>query len=231
MPAEKTTHIFTASGLGKAPFSYSSPTHPLALKNNAFYCEHCGTLIKNRHFVISTDSIVSVVGIDCLRKTGDEGLVVASKKAIKKERSLARQQLQQSLVQANIAKERQLFYGKTKAESCAAIDDVANKLEEQVVNKIENLDVHDFLYKSAFGCSMIAKAIGPGTFSKSMISAMVAICAKGLSNSRKNSAHYKASLNKANELVNALCVISIAQTKALNEIEKKRIEILNTTIS
>lgn len=77
-------HVFEISGLGKAPFSLSKPDET----NECFFCEHCGTILKNRYFIKSSDGKVSVVGVDCLNKTGDRGLIdsVKAEKRKKKEK-------------------------------------------------------------------------------------------------------------------------------------------------
>lgn len=68
-------HTFELSGLGKAPFNIVNPQGHAFNKGEIFWCKHCGTQIKNRHFIKSQDGVVSIVGIDCLSKTGDQGLI------------------------------------------------------------------------------------------------------------------------------------------------------------
>ena len=71
----KPQHTFELSGLGKAPFRVVQPKQHASELGGVFWCQHCGTTIIHRHFVQSSDGKVSVVGIDCLKKTGDIGLV------------------------------------------------------------------------------------------------------------------------------------------------------------
>lgn len=84
-------HTFELSGLGKAPFKVVKPTAKQNLEHGqVFFCEHCGTTIKNRHFIKSADGKLSVVGIDCLKKTGDQGLLDGERRIRKEQRDLAR---------------------------------------------------------------------------------------------------------------------------------------------
>lgn len=224
------THAFTLSGLGQSPFSHCSASHELATKNVAFFCEHCGTILKNRHFVMSSDGKVSVVGIDCLRKTDDSGLIAATNQAIKEANALERHQAKQILIDGRLNNERQHFKGKTKVEACTEILSQVSKAEDKVIEQIDDLDITYYLAQSGFGTSMIELAAGKNDYSQGMLNTMLEICAKCLSKSRKNSAAYKASLPKANDLVKELNTISSKQTITLNNLFQKRIDIINTVI-
>jgi hypothetical protein len=223
-------HSFTLSGLGNAPFSHCPASHKLALKNHAFYCEHCGTQLKNRHFVISSDGNVHVVGIDCLRKTGDNGLIEAANQEIKEQKAKAKLQEHESRIKNRLDKERLHFKGKTKEETCTDLLAQSSQAEDDVIDQIDNLDITAFLSRSNFGHHMIELASGQNSFTKAMITTMVEISAKQLSNSRKNSQAFKTSLPRARELVKELTDISTKQNQRLEILHQKRIAIINTKI-
>lgn len=218
------------SGLGEAPFSYCSPSHTLAINNIAFFCEHCGTMLKNRYFVMSSDGKVSVVGIDCLRKTGDKGLIAATNEAINDDKFRARNIARQVIMNIKFDKERELFNGKTKDEACCELLSLSSKAEDEGIDRVDELAVTSFLSRSNFGISMLELAIGQSELTKGMINSMIDICAKGLSHSRKNSTAYKSSLPKASALVKELTIFSSEQTAKLVLLRDKRIEIINTII-
>jgi hypothetical protein len=223
-------HAFSISGLGNAPFSHCSASHNLAIKNTAFYCEHCGTMLKNRHFIMSADGKVSVVGIDCLRKTGDSGLINATNAAIKESKALIKQASQQSLINRRVAQERKFFNGKTKEESCRAILEKISEVKESAEDKIDDLEITPILTKSNFGICMLELAIGEDHYTKGMINSMIEIGAKHLSGVRKNSTNYKAKLPAANALVTELCNLSNKQQKKLISLFDERNLIHNTVI-
>lgn len=225
------THAFTLSGLGKAPFSHCPASHQLAIQNQAFYCEHCGTMLKNRHFVISKDGRVSVVGIDCLNKTGDHGLIEATNQAIKEQKANEKLQAQESRIKSRLDKERLHFKGKTKEEACADLLAQSSQAEDDVIALIDELAITPLLSRSDFGRHMIELAIGQYDYTRGMISTMLDICTKQLSGgARKNSKPFKASIPEATKLVNELTEISTKQHKKLNTLLQKRIDIINTKI-
>src|SRR5690606_32284281 len=85
------------SGLGKAPFRYvGQPGKDATDKAGIFWCEHCGTTLKHRHFVRSSDGVLSIVGIDCLNKTGDAGLIDAQKADEHQQRLVQREEDQKA---------------------------------------------------------------------------------------------------------------------------------------
>ena len=68
-----TTHAFTESGLGQAPFRF------VGFDEEPDGCRHCGTGIRNRFHIVSADGVHSVVGSTCIEKTGDQGLIDIAK--------------------------------------------------------------------------------------------------------------------------------------------------------
>jgi hypothetical protein len=83
-------HTFTASGLGKAPFRFTS------VDEKPDGCRHCGAAIRNRFHIVSADGVHSVVGSTCIEKTGDQGLIDiarAEKNRRARERAQAKRQV------------------------------------------------------------------------------------------------------------------------------------------
>lgn len=90
MTATTTIHCFEEAGLGKAPFRYVG-----IVDQNIAYgervignvggcalttkpggtCDYCGTYIVNMFRVESADGKTFKVGCECIRKTGDDGLI------------------------------------------------------------------------------------------------------------------------------------------------------------
>lgn len=192
------THSFTLSGLGIAPFKVVAP-----IKNCAtFFCEHCGTTLKNQNFVKSSDGKVSVVGIDCLKKTGDLGLIAGANRLAREAAQEARMAKAESEHQARQAAERQALNGKTKAE---VMNDCAELIKAEVsllIDEVKATFAAQILEQSNFGTAMIQAAICRDAFTPRMIEVMTDIIAKHISGARKNSAAYKAALPVAENHVN-----------------------------
>jgi hypothetical protein len=96
--ATATVHCFEAAGLGKAPFSYDGVIHQEMAYGERVLgsvggctmttkaggtCDYCGTYIVNMFRVRSSDGNTFKVGCDCIRKTGDEGLIRRVEKDVK----------------------------------------------------------------------------------------------------------------------------------------------------
>lgn len=105
MNANDTQHVFETAGLGKAPFRYLGcfvSVGPIKLADGSEVgapgqpmgtCAYCGAGIKNCCKIKSADGIVSIVGCDCVAKTGDAGLKSLVKKQVSawsKDREAAR---------------------------------------------------------------------------------------------------------------------------------------------
>jgi hypothetical protein len=96
---ETKMHCFEAAGLGKAPFRYLGMQHqeigygqrvigsaggiPITTKPGGS-CEYCGAYIVNMFTIESADGRRFVVGCECVRKTGDSGLIRLVDEDIKK---------------------------------------------------------------------------------------------------------------------------------------------------
>lgn len=98
MSTETTIHCFEAAGLGKAPFSYEGVVHQdmaygerilgtiggcMMTTKPGGTCDYCGTYIVNMFRVRSADGKTFKVGCDCIRKTGDDGLIRRVEKDVK----------------------------------------------------------------------------------------------------------------------------------------------------
>ncbi len=112
MADKVTVHRFEAAGLGKAPFQIlgvEMRVGPITMRSKDGVevtigapgqpmgsCKFCGQGIKECWVIRSADGNVFDVGCDCVRKTGDRGLVAQlaphekKKRAAAKERKVAR---------------------------------------------------------------------------------------------------------------------------------------------
>lgn len=207
-------HTFEISGLGKAPFKVVQPKQHAIEAGATFFCEHCGTVIKNRHFIKSADGKVSVVGVDCLKKTGDAGLVEGIKRIAREQRAQAREETRMKQRAEREAGERQANGGKTNIELAA---DLEAKLQEETASMIEAATqhpLHDLLTKFGFEQSMQHHFYHLEAWTDGQLAVLIQIAAKKQSGARKNSKAYKQALPKAQELVNsAQSMISHYQTQ------------------
>ena len=74
----KASHVFTEAGLGQAPFKV------IGYEERPTGCAFCGRGIKKVSIVKSSDGKVSSIGCECVKKTGDSGLIAGEKLAIKR---------------------------------------------------------------------------------------------------------------------------------------------------
>jgi hypothetical protein len=224
-------HTFTQSGLGNAPFSLCSPEHPLAKLNKAFMCEHCGTMLKNRFFVLSSNKIVSVVGIDCLKKTDDAGLIDGATRLIKQRKADERMALMNAKAEPKKELERACFDGLTLNEVIVQCLDGASKARLALRNKINGLEITGILEQSAFGYDMAAVAKKGGALSESMVRCITEIVAKHISGARKNSQQYNESMPRAVSMVKEFTRIIAKQTKLINAFDERRFEAIKTDVT
>lgn len=201
-----TIHSFTLSGLGQSPFRVIAPPKEnsgcLTKRLETFFCEHCGTMLKNRHFVKSSDGKVSVVGVDCLKKTGDAGLIAGHKRMVRENAAALREAVRVADRLEREALERQVLDGKTKAE---IMNDCAELIKAEVsllIDEVKATFAAQILEQSNFGTAMIQAAIYRDAFTPRMIEVMTDIIAKHTSGARKNTAAYKAALPAAESHVN-----------------------------
>lgn len=212
-------HTFTQSGMGAAPFKLVADNHPGALANGFFACEHCGTMLKNRFFVQSADGRVSVVGIDCLNKTGDDGLIAGAKRLISKARAEAREQRSEIEREAREGVERQLFNGKTRAE---ALDEVVERIKAASAEAADRISDHRVMQaldntNGDFAQDMRALGRDLREWSQGMQAAITSLVCKGLSGgARKNSKAYLAFQDEAAALVAECMALIEAERNAIN---------------
>lgn len=110
MSETKLIHVFEKAGLGKAPFKFVGMEaqdirygqRVLAVVNGVTFstkpggtCDYCGQYIVNIYNIESADGKRFHVGCDCVKKTGDAGLVSAAdmaRKALESEQRWARKE-------------------------------------------------------------------------------------------------------------------------------------------
>lgn len=201
-------HVFTLSGLGEAPFKVIAPPKEdscvLTATSETFFCEHCGTMLKNRHFIKSSDNKTSVVGIDCLKKTGDEGLIAGHKRLVKEAAFAQREaQIEQNrILHESVQRER--LGGKTIAELKDCYAEIISEYKRHLESELRESYVGKVLAQSNFGQNMLIRAELMDHFTDNMVSAMTSIVVKAVSNgARKNSAAYNAALPVAESHVKA----------------------------
>ena len=224
------THVFTLSGLGQSPFYLHNPVgQEIADTAGVFFCEHCGTVLKNRHFIKSSDGKVSVVGIDCLNKSGDNGLIDAFKEQQRK----AKQEARINHIEAKQAehKDREIArFGETVEVLVGNLNKEAEVLTAEIENELEISAVCGMLSKSNFGQSMLRNMACGEKLSENMITIIKEIITKEISGAKKNSKAYKEAIPVAEQMINDLMKSIGAKSEKLAELKAKRIELLNTRV-
>ena len=160
--------------------------------------------LKNRFFVKSADGKVSVVGVDCLKKTGDQGLVDGVKRMQREKRQQDRLAKWNKANEARQAEQKARNNGYTNDELVAQLqEDREAVLSDHVVNMDGNLIVSS-LTKFGFEVDMQHKAYLAQPFSNGMLNVLKDIHTKKVSGARKNSKAYKAAYIQCAEEVEAL---------------------------
>lgn len=218
-------HSFTQSGLGQAPFSLCAPSHPDAQKNTAFFCEHCGRMLRNRYFVRAADGKVSVVGSSCVEKTGDAGLVAGIKRQQRELKAQARMAQHEARAKAREDAERQHFGGKTREERLAELQQQRTALLAEASAEIMDLAAIGILRKApgSFAEGMIARACELQPLTENMVSIIISMVTKAMSGgARSNSAAYQNAAGKAEAAVAELQATIARFAQRDNEIQAKR---------
>lgn len=116
------THTFTLSGLGQAPFTLigvddncKSPA-PGVAPRPAGSCDHCATAIRFEFHLQSADGVNSKVGSDCIKKSGDRGLISLANREKNRRAREAAQSKRQTVREAEFARQRIQNGGLTDAE-------------------------------------------------------------------------------------------------------------------
>lgn len=228
----RSTHTFTQSGLGFAPFKVCPSTDPRAVRNTAFWCEHCGRQLKNRFFVSSADERVSVVGIDCLRKTGDAGLIQGAQRLLREQKAMELQLTRQLRQQERQTTERLLLNGETLQE---VLDRLAQEIEEvrkKARDEIMDMDVTFAICTGAspFAGDMLRRACDLGEFSDSMVAVLEDIVAKKISGgARRKSSAFCLAATEAKIRVHELLDLVAKHRAAAQEI-RDRIDAVYTSV-
>lgn len=114
-------HVFEKAGLGKAPFKFlmaqALPNKSLLEHNPSAYqnqmaslvksssggvggtCDYCGTAIMNCYLIESANKNTFWVGCECVRKTGDSGLIRVVDKLIAEKAKEARHAKEQAQIE------------------------------------------------------------------------------------------------------------------------------------
>ncbi len=198
-------HSFEMSGMGKPPFRYHIPERPDLLAVPA--CEHCGRTISNINHVISSDGVVSMVGTDCLKKSGDEGLIAGHKRHLREIRAQQREDDRMKRIAKKESRERQDNNGKTLAEiaqdKAEYHETEAQRIHAQMLEFVDNNPLLAHCNKTQGFCkAMVLNALTNSPLSKGMSSALVKVEAKRLSGARANSKAFNAVLEQARKNVN-----------------------------
>jgi hypothetical protein len=200
-------HTFEMSGLGKSPFRYIAAATRKEIKsvNGVFFCQHCGTPLTNRHLVKSSNGIVSIVGIDCLKKTDDSGLIDGAKRSIREAKTLIKQNEWNTKLEVRSTAERIKNNGKTNGELLESLRTKKERLTKKFREDLEDNDIIIMLGNSHFAVEMYDQARRAKPYTENQITTIEKICAKAYSNrARANSNEFKEALAEIKPLVKKL---------------------------
>jgi len=226
------SHTFELSGLGKAPFTIIHPKLNAFENDGVFWCEHCGTTIKNRNFVKSYDGKVSVVGIDCLEKTGDAGLIAGAKRIAKELRAAKREA------------ERQAKWKAKQEELQAELSEKhgGRDLREVVAEMVERIDTIKSTFLETYYAGAIITSLRGTDFgfkydmaecffnilpwNANQVAVIKEIAAKQVSGSRKESKAYLAAYAACSKDVEELNAAMIAAHDEIRSLTLARDELV-----
>lgn len=194
-------HTFQQSGLGQPPYNVIHPKQHAIEKGKMFWCEHCGTTIIHRHFIKSSDGKVSIVGIDCLKKTGDEGLVEGVKRLAREAKAQEREAQYAKAQEDRLSREMEANGGKTNAELAAEIDaDIEERIRGFII-ATEDHTVLKSLTAIGFEMDMLHQMYLVKPYTPGQLSVIKKVHTKKVSKARVNSKAYKAAFEAcANEV-------------------------------
>ena len=221
-------HTFELSGLGKAPFSVIQLDVNTPDKCGVFWCEHCGTQIKNRHFVKSSDDKVSVIGIDCLRKTDDQGLIDGERRFAKEKRMRDRETEHLAQVASKEIKERTINNGLTYSESIVQLEKHRLEITQKFLETLDKDPVIQSLTRIGFEQEMQHVAYLSKPYTQGQLNVIKKIYTKKLSGARANSKAYKAFFEQGAKVVDDLQARLVA---IFEQREKVQQEIIRYKIS
>jgi hypothetical protein len=213
----ETKHTFELSGLGKPPYVVVNPKQNPLDQGVQFWCDHCGTCIKNRNFIKSSDGKVSIVGIDCLRKTGDQGLIDGVKR-LKRE---AQAQIKQAQFDQRLEAERAVNGGKSNMELASAIDqDIETKIRVFISTLVDNPVVLS-LNKHGFETAMVLQAHLVRPYTDGQLVAMKKAYTRKLTGAAVNQKVYKEAYPGCEKEIVALQASIVALHDELEQLGNK----------
>lgn len=219
--ASEVKHTFELSGLGKPPYGVVHPQQHAIEKGQTFWCEHCGTAIINRHFIKSSDSKVSVVGIDCLRKTGDQGLIEGVKLLKREEKAKAKQAEFDRARESQLADERAANNGLTNTELSAQVGKgIETKIRDFIVTLDDN-PVVSSLTGIGFEMDMAHQAYLVRPYTPGQLAAIKKAYTRKVSKARVNQVAYKEAFPRCEQAVNDLQIRITAVHQELEQMRDK----------
>ncbi len=116
-----TTHVFTETGNGAAPFTFlgvreAEISKPDGTSQAGGCCDHCGTGSRYEFLLRSADGHEFVVCSDCISKTGDKGLIDIAKAETRKRRRWQERQGEEARRQGRLDEQRERNGGLTDWE-------------------------------------------------------------------------------------------------------------------
>lgn len=184
-------HTFELSGMGKAPFIVVTQEQQLT-HGVGFACEHCGRMIKHRFRIKSADNKVSVVGSDCVKNTGDAGLIAGLKRVKREFRSLQRERERVVMAKKREEQERAVNGGLSNHEIEVALVNKLGVLLQGWREKVIEWEFYDRLGQSNFANSMKDQALAAKPYTRGQLATIKEIITKNFSGARKNSKTYRA---------------------------------------
>lgn len=157
--ADQIQHAFEVAGLGVAPFICVGSTEMVHDNGDGTTkaggsCDFCGTGIRTACIIKSADGRQFKVGTDCVKKTGDEGLINMTRRAKREAKAAA----QRAVFEAELQTQRDRNGGKTDWEVEEAARLEALKVKHAAV-EVANMWIIDALIANG----------GNGAFVQSML--------------------------------------------------------------
>lgn len=192
-------HTFTESGLGESPFKLVSYYKSPVMSG----CAHCGTGIKHVFIIKSADGKNSKVGSECVKKTGDYGLIDTVKRLQRQERARLRREEQQLIADRKLEDQRRVNGGLTDYElSQKKRSDEKDSYNAQLSLILPMVtDLADFLmdHKAGFRDSVAMNLYIGDTMSDNMLNITYEILAKRCG--RKGSESYFTEYNRVRSVI------------------------------
>ncbi len=219
-------HAFEAQGLGVAPFKIVASDNGAC--DGIFWCEHCGTSLKNRHFIKSADNKISVVGIDCLKKTGDDALIDELKQLRKSQQRKKIFDKQLARYHENIERQRKNNNGLTNEEMVDALKkQISNRIEQFSIT-LDDCNILKLFIKDGFELAMVHQAQTLTPYTEKMISVMVDIAAKKRSGAKRKSKEYILAAELATQEIMELNNLIQTECKEIEDVRKQILELTNS---